>query len=191
MVTEGDIMNLALSRLGQSMILDVDLSTQQNAKIVRSHYPVERDHCLRLGDWSFATKRVVLSPSPTAPAFGYDYQYDLPFDFIGEQFVCSIGGGDLTYEIEGRTLLCNENGVWLTYTFKNTQTDQYSPEFISLLKLALARVIAYPITLSEPISRSIYDEFEMAKVEYLSMDSKGDGYDNERSETNWGSENWA
>jgi hypothetical protein len=186
MVTESDIMNLALSRLGQDLILDVDISTLNNAKIVRSHYPLARDHCLRLGDWSFATKRVVLSPSVSPPEFGYDYKYELPSDYLGEQFVYDLSDNEICYEIEGRTLLCNESGIRLVYTFRNTNTSEFTPEFTSLLKLHLAKEIAYPITLSEPIARSISNELEDMKVEYLSMDSKGSGYDHQHGEPGWG-----
>lgn len=186
MTTESDIMNLALTRLGQDMILDVELSDIQNAKIVRAHYPIARDHCLRLGDWSFATKRVVLSPHPSPPPFKYEYQFELPSDFIGEQFVNNLNGSEICYEIEGRTLLCNESGIELTYTFRNVKTGEYTPEFISLLKLQLAKEIAYPITLSEPIARSVSNELEELKPEYLSMDSKGSGYNHQTGENDLG-----
>ena len=191
MVTESDIMNLALTRLGQSIILDVELSELQNAKVVRTHYPAARDHCLRLGDWSFATKRQVLSPAQQAPAFGYEYKYELPHDYIGEQFISDTNGNEVDYEIEGgRTLLCNSNGIRLTYTYREENTTNFSPEFITLLKIYLAKEIAYPITLSEPVSRSVRDEFEETKVECLSMDSKGSGYDNQTGSIELGGEAW-
>lgn len=191
MVTESDIMNMALTRLGQSPILDVEISTLQNAKTVRQHYALARDYCLRLGDWSFATKRLVLSPRPDAPAFGYDYEFSLPSNFLSEQFVYDLNGSELCYEIEGdRTLLCNSNGVRLVYTSKVTDTLLFTPEFTQLLKMQLAKEIAYPITLSEPIARSVQDELEEMKIEYLSVDSKGNGYDIKREEINWGAGTW-
>ena len=182
---------MALTRLGQSPILDVDVSALQNAKTVRQHYPLARDYCLRLGDWSFATKRVVLSPRPTAPAFGYTHQFDLPSDFLSEQFVCDLDGSDLCYELEGdRTLLCDSAGVRLVYTSKVEDTLLFNPEFTQLLKMQLAKEIAYPITLSESIARSVQDELEEMKIEYLSIDSKGNGFNIKREEIDWGVGSW-
>jgi len=191
MVTESDIMNMALTRLGQNPILDVELSTLQNAKVVRQHYELARDYCLRLGDWSFATKRIVLSPRPSAPVFGYDKQFDLPSDFLSAQEVCDLSGNPIEYKLEAeRTLLVNSDGVRLIYTAKIEDTLLFTPEFSQLLKMQLAKEIAYPITLSESIARSVQDELEEMKIEYISVDDRGNGFSILNDDINWEAGTW-
>lgn len=182
-VTEADIKNWALVRCGQRRILDVETSNSRNAEVVNAEYPLALEHCLRLADWSFATSRIKLSADTVAPTFGYTYAYTPPVDLCNIQGVYSpdVVTIDPTtpkvkYQYEKGKILCEANGINLIYTSKEVASTLFTPEFIALLRLAIAKEIAYSITLSEGIAQAINTQFEEAKVEYLSLDNKGDDY---------------
>lgn len=68
-----DLANLALLRLGNKPITDLDESPAAKA-----FYPMVRDVALSWAPWTFATTRQRLARLPTPPVSVWRYQYELP-----------------------------------------------------------------------------------------------------------------
>lgn len=68
-----DLANLALLRLGEQPITDLDESPAAKA-----FYPLVRDVALSWAPWTFATTRQRLARLPDPPASTYRWQYELP-----------------------------------------------------------------------------------------------------------------
>lgn len=91
MASKVEIMNMALVILGEQRIA----SPTEDVKAARelsAVWDISRRALLRAYRWGFAMKRVALAASATAPAFQFDYQYQLPADFVrldsvGDYFV--------------------------------------------------------------------------------------------------------
>ena len=82
MASEVGIVNIALQRIKNTKrISDLGEGTKE-ANAADDIYDEMRDLLLDLHTWNFATKRVKLGRLSSTPAFGWDYEYELPADFI-------------------------------------------------------------------------------------------------------------
>jgi hypothetical protein len=171
--TQTEIANMALVRIGQEPILSLE-ADNKNARIVKLFYENARNYCLKIGSWSFATKRVTLALLEDAPAFGYDNQFSLPADFLDVQRIQDEAGNRITeFKIENNRILTNESFLNLIYTFKATEADDFSPEFIELLWYKILSQITYPILLSDEITKKHEDKYQDLEDQYVTLDDKG------------------
>lgn len=81
MASDIDIVNAALSKLGERRILNF-ADKSPAGRIAARTYPDLRDAMLREFPWNFATTRAALSASTEAPAFGFAFAYPLPADLL-------------------------------------------------------------------------------------------------------------
>ena len=150
-----DICNSALYKVGASRISSL---TEQNkaARICNDIFSKIRDEVLRAHPWNFATKRIQLARETTVPTFGFNYQYGLPSDclrVLGVSPDSNIGTTPKVYhKIEGRKLLCNDEQVFISYIFKETNTGNYDPNFVEGLAFRLAQELAYPMVQSSELT---------------------------------------
>ena len=81
MATEIDVINTALSSLGEGPISTLSDGVPA-ARLANRTYADYRDDLLRDYAWNFATLRFSLSASATAPLFEFDNAYLLPSDYL-------------------------------------------------------------------------------------------------------------
>lgn len=151
MASAVDICNRALQIVGATTIVALTEDTR-NARACNVAYAPQRQRLLRRYIWSFAKKRTVLAPDPTAPAFGFTTKFQLPSDFM------RLAGPDVAdpddqedWTIEGRTLLSNidTTSVNLIYVQDVTDVNQMDPSFREALSGLIAAQIAEPLTQSQ------------------------------------------
>lgn len=145
-MTETDILNMALSRLGEPRVSDIDENLPA-AISARVHYEVVRDSLLRSHPWNWAIGRATLSQGDT-PAFGWDYSYPLPSDCLR---VITFNGlqaarSNAEYHLEGGSLLTNMDAAQITYVRRITDPTVYDPLFVEVLSLRLAAAICMDVT---------------------------------------------
>lgn len=117
------------------------------ARIAANLYPSFRDSLLRAHPWNCATKRVVLSPDSTAPAWGYAYRFTLPGDWLRTVQV-GDDDSDIDFKSEGRYLLADESTLKLRYIFRNTNEATWDAALVALAEQGMAAAMAYPLTQS-------------------------------------------
>lgn len=86
MASQVEIMNRAAAILGEERIS----SPSEDVKVARelsATWAISRRALLRGYRWGFAMKRAALAALSTAPAHQFDYQYQLPADFLRLDFV--------------------------------------------------------------------------------------------------------
>jgi hypothetical protein len=138
--TPTHVCNLALGRLGEKRIMDMDEETTAG-RACKLHFETARDSVMRSHRWNFAQKRVTLTKLVAAPAFGWENQFTLPADCLrvlevnDSEFEVHRGN---RWEIEGRVLLSNEDSVELVYTARTTDTTLWDPLFVEALATYLA-----------------------------------------------------
>ncbi|MEK9796979.1 MAG: hypothetical protein VW713_09580, partial [Alphaproteobacteria bacterium] len=71
----------ALLLLGDAPISSFD-EDNDRTRLVANLYSAKRDRVLRAHPWNCATKREVLSPDATAPAFDWANRFLLPGDWL-------------------------------------------------------------------------------------------------------------
>jgi hypothetical protein len=159
LATDVSICSNALLMLGDKAISSLNPPDNTDAAgMVANIYPQIRDKVLRAHPWNCAVKRVILAPDATAPAFDYDYQFQLPSDWLR---TLQVGQRDDTvdYRMEGRKILCNESVFYLKYVFQNTVESTYDSMLVHIMTLAVRAAIAYGITKSSAMATLCLQEY--------------------------------
>lgn len=141
-MNETDICNRALGRIGEERIMSM-ADASAAARACDLHFAGTRDEVLRGHRWNFATSRVALSRLSDAPAFGWDYQFALPTDFLRALEVnCAEDDVGYPWAVEGSNLLTNETAVNLVYIRRETNVAKWDSLFGEALTLKLAMKLA-------------------------------------------------
>lgn len=148
-MTNTDLANMALSRLGEPRISDIAENTPA-AISCRENLELVRDSLLRSHPWNFAMARAELSQGET-PVFGWEYSYALPADilrlmtFNGVQ--ASMCAADFT--IEAGYLLTDVEEAKVTYVRRVVDPTLFDPLFVEVLVFRLAAGIAMDVTATQ------------------------------------------
>ncbi len=142
-LTEKEVVvcNQALDRIN-STNFTFAVQTKQEGIKANTHYTQTRDALLRSFEWSFAKARAALVADTNTPDFEWDYQFNLPADYLRQREVYGVGGLFLTTDrwvIEGNKLLTNDSTADLKYIKKVTDPDDFDPLFTEVLILQLVR----------------------------------------------------
>lgn len=147
-----DICNHALSLVAADPIVDFSDGTRQAGLCARL-YPIVLDQVLEARTWTFSTGRATLLPDATPPVWGYGQQFLIPSDWLRVLEVYanpptssnSNPTKPLEWNREGQYILCNKDKVYVSYTFRTTNTALMSPTFRDCLAYRLAGELAIPI----------------------------------------------
>ena len=164
------IANLALTKIGDLRITSLSENTKP-AREVNAVYTMLRDKLQRRFVWNFCKARVELAALSDAPAFGYNYQYQLPSDClrvlqVGEFFpppslADYVGGSSAEYAIEGRRILTNDDGpIYLRYLQRVEDPTQFDVTFDA----AFAALIA--MNVCDALAQGSGTRLEQAKADY-------------------------
>lgn len=152
----------ALLRLGAAPINSFDEAETEGidrARIAANLWPSVSDDVLRSHPWNCAVKRVVLSPSATAPAFEWAYQYTLPSDWLRTLSVNDSETWTDSWRQEGGKVLYNSNTLNLRYIARISPAS-FDSMLSKALELAMAHAMAYPLTKSTSLRDSMEAELE-------------------------------
>lgn len=156
--TPVSICSNALLMLGDKPISSFEDGTDRS-RLAANLWGSLRDYVLRRHPWNCATKRVVLAPDVTPPAFEFSAQFSLPSDFLRVQSVGLLGEKP-RYKIEGRKILMDGTICSLIYTFRNEVPATWDAMLIHAMTQVMRAVFAYPITQSgsmEQLAESVLD----------------------------------
>lgn len=147
-LTKTDIVNGALSLLGQPAITDLDSDDSEEGSTARTWYLLTRQQTLAKHPWRFAQKTVSLTADATPSNARYGSSFLVPADFI------SITETDLDVEsiyyiLEGDRIVVDSRravGVMsLTYTFQEENVGRYAPWYVEYLQAELASKMCYAL----------------------------------------------
>tara|TARA_R110000824_G_scaffold38373_5_gene117280 strand:- start:274 stop:906 length:633 start_codon:yes stop_codon:yes gene_type:complete len=162
-LTKIEISNNALSTIGERAITDFyPTESTERARVVTRRYAEIRDSLLRSHPWNFSTKRVALSATVTAPAFGFDYAYPLPSDYLRV-----LGTDDEGYEwqIEAHTdgsaiLVTNRSNIpKIKYIYKNDTPSTYDSLFTQAFVYRLGADLSQHLTGRPEIAKLLMGTF--------------------------------
>jgi len=175
MATDVEICSNALLLLGAKPIASFQ-EVSDAARICANIYPLAKRDILRKHNWNCATKRVVLSPETTAPAFDWSYQFARPSDWL-RTIQVGYQGQELEYVIEGVRLLANTNVLPLVYVAEVTE-GEWDSLLTQVMVKRMEMDLAYPITKSTSLRDSLKQEFYAAGVGVLAQAKTIDGQEN-------------
>lgn len=159
-VTEVDICNGALIKLGAERILTLD-DNNTRARLVKESYPKMRDLLLFSHPWKFNKSYSQLGQvALPAGVFDYSYAFQLPSDCAR---VFNIEFENIRWDvIEGGILLSDASTMRIQYGKKITQADKFDSSFREALEWAIAADIAYALTQSTAQLQTAKQGMEMA-----------------------------
>jgi len=156
MASTVDICNGALNQLGATTILSLT-EDSKNARLCNSRFTQVRDAVFRSHPWNCLQKRVQLASSTNTPAWGYKFQFDLPGDCLR---LLRILDFDSNYQVEGRSILSNNETMKILYISRITDANQYDELLRETLSAALAADIAYAITSNNTTSQNMIANYQ-------------------------------
>ena len=127
------ICNGALNQLGATTILSLT-EDSKNARLCNSRYTQVRDSLFRSHPWNCLQKRVELAADTDKPAWGFSSQYTLPADCLR---LLRILDFDSNYQVEGRSILSNNETMKILYISRVEDPNQYDELLRETLSAAL------------------------------------------------------
>ena len=168
-MTRTDICNLALRRVGEQTIMNLD-ETSKNAEICNLIFEPVYKQCLRTSNWNFATKRQILVQDTVSPAFGWSYRFILPASYIKALRLSD----NQEYSIEGGKLLTCCSDAELVYISYIDDMNQLDDLFVKYLYLKLAVEMSYTLTETNTILNGLVQLAEQAERDALFFNSSED-----------------
>ena len=181
------ICNAALQLIKHSKSITSLTQGTKEANACEVIYEEMRDALLSMHDWNFATRRVKLARLTETPAFGWDYGYQLPADFLRLSSIHDNddGRGTVPYKIEGNQIQSDASDVYLRYVRRETDPNTMMP----LFRLALSKLLAsrLAVTLAQSTSRSndMYNQFTKDDLPTAKSADAIQDYPEELPESNW------
>ena len=170
MATANDIVNFALTKLGQETVSDYTADNNARARVMNSLYDIQRKALLRQYRWAFSKKRASLASLTTTPEFGYAYEYQLPTDCL--QLI--LVNGDQPdpnwtrynenpipeYVVEGRKILSGDEGpIEIIYVSDAEEAGDFDAAFVEAFATKLAREGCMKITQSRTQKQALDEDY--------------------------------
>jgi len=176
-----EICNIALSRIGDTLITDLNENSKQ-ARTCKLLYEPERDLLLHSHYWNFAMKRKSLAQLSEAPDFEYDYQYQLPTDYLRDR---ELYESTANYVIEGDRLLINEDVVYLKYIARITDPNKFNPAFLICLALKMGAELSIRLADSKTLKKLTLQEYLMQIREAYRLNAIEGNPPEDMDDTDW------
>ena len=172
MASQVDILNRALIKLGAGQVTSITDNTKA-ARVLSGLWDTVRKSELTRRFWYFALARASLPVLSTAPAWGFDSQFQLPTGFlklvqINDTFIAPglvdyRSGDDSAYAIEGSNILTNFPApLKIRYVMDVTDTSLFDPLFGEVMASKIAYEACYAITQSRDGQSAAMTDYKMA-----------------------------
>jgi len=163
MASKVSIANQALTWLGANTITAFTDNSDE-AKLVSANYDGVRDAVLEDAAWTFASRRVVLTPALAPPDFGFKNQFLIPPDTLRIRTVrndgMNSGPSNLDWVLEDRRILSDAARIYVKYLARVDDPSQYSPLFIQAIAARLAADLAIPVTGSRMMQSDMWGLYQ-------------------------------
>ena len=162
--TDVAICNLALARLGQKPISSIDAPTTWIEDLCALHFPMTRQSLFRGYVFNFTKKYAQLTVDATeTPAFGYTNAFALPNDFIrllalGDVTINNDVPPNLYDVVNGYVYTDQEDDtdtLNIQYVFDNLVVAKWDALFKKLIRLELAKDMAFAFTLRSTLVNAL------------------------------------
>lgn len=166
------VANRALTKLGAARIISLEDDNKQ-ARAIANCFEDLRDDELRAHRWQFAMKRTELAALADAPAFGYQYQYGLPpdylrMDMVDDRFPAAVMDNYIDAEyfdwtIEGNLVLTDIGApLKLRYIARVEEPNSWDSNFREALASRIAMEICEDLTQSDTKKQAAANDYKRA-----------------------------
>lgn len=163
-LTETDVANMALLKLGGDTIDAISDTDVKAARIANTLFGQLRDEMLRAHPWNFAVTRDQLVADEGGPDFEFTYSYTLPDGFLR---LLSLYNDPCRFQLEAHTILSDSDTMDIAYVASIADPTDWDPLFTEAFATRLASEMAFALTGSAPLQRSLmeqhYEKLRVAK----------------------------
>lgn len=176
MASQVGICNQAINLVGGTQIVNINDEIQE-ATICKAIYDDIRDLVLEDADWTFATKRYLLTPEAETPAWGYMFQFTILPEVLrvinaSDSIDRLNGDSDLDWRREGNLILCDiSTNLYMKGVRQITDPAKFSAGFTQAFVYKIAAHLAIPIA----GSRTLHDKMEALYHDHKDMAIANDG----------------
>ncbi|WP_299444692.1 hypothetical protein [uncultured Rhodospira sp.] len=171
--SEVEICNSAFVKIGEDTIVSMDEDRKQ-ARFAKRQYPIKRRQLLRSYRWNFAIRRTSLAPEASAPSFGFNHKFLLPYNAIKVIGLYDENEPQNNYtstrtpfKVEGRYILADEDTLRIFYLEDVIDPNQFDPMFTESLSWFLAWELGYALSggpqIAEQARQSFYQSIREAR----------------------------
>ncbi len=178
------ICNQALGWLGADTITSLNDPVRE-AQLCKDNFFDLRDAVLQEREWTFAVRRLILTPMVLSPVYGYENQFLLPTDvlrvlniptslgtFGGLPFLAGGAGADASqglpdWRVEsspdgsGNIIVANVDRIRVRVIWRVTNETLWSPMFAQTVAARLAADLAMPLVNSRQLQQDMWNLYEM------------------------------
>lgn len=173
MVSQVDILNVALIEVGAKIITDPDEDKKAaiQTKIV---FPMMRDAVLRAHPWNFALERAQLPAETTGPVFGPKYSYLLP---TSPHCLRALRVGEfddrIVWRVEGRKILTDAVApINLRYISQVTALSRFDALYTVTLGARIGATIAKSISGETGLAKDLWSLYVAKLREARNIDAQ-------------------
>lgn len=152
-LTALDVCNLALSKLGEPPIRDIDPNGSLASRLCHLHYHPARREVLCAHRWSFAVRTCRIS-SADADDGVHSVGHPLPADCLRVLQVSSP-----CWTLRGRCVYCPAPEIRVMYITDEEDPAAWDPPFVEALATLLASRLCIPLTSSTTARKALSEEY--------------------------------
>lgn len=176
------IANRALTKVGDQRILSL-LDDTNAGRTLNSMFTLVRDAELRRHRWKFSITRTSLLALVTAPAWGYQYQFPLPSDYlalvqVNDFYVRPMSKNAAPWSIErssdgtGTVLLTDLAApLYVRYVSRVEDSSLFDPLFVESFACKLAYEACEALTQSNTKKDSLAKDYQFSLTEAVRVDA--------------------
>lgn len=152
-----DICNMALSRLGESPITEINPNGSLASRLCYMHYHPVRREVLCAHRWSFATMRTTLhsAEESNGDLSPRQLRHSLPVDCLRV-----LGVNARSWTLRGRAVYTPATDIHLLYIADVEDTSLFDPMFTEALVLRLAWKLCIPLINSTTARQALGEEYQ-------------------------------
>jgi len=172
MASRVDVANRALTKLGAARIIDF-IDDNQQARAIQAMFDIVADAEMRSHLWSFTVRRVDLASLVSKPNWGYEYEYELPSDYlkllqvnetyVGPNMSDYRNTSTAEYVLEDRKILTDfDSPLRIRYQARVVDTTKWDATFIEAMASRLAMELAEDLTQSNAKRADAIEDYKRA-----------------------------
>ena len=186
------ICNQALGWLGADSILSINDASKE-AQLCKENFDALRDAVLEEREWTFAVRRLYLTPLVATPVYGYANNFLLPaevlrvlnipgaasnvvggLDALNGGRGADAGQGLADWRVEsidaGNVIVANTAAIHCRVIWQVVNEKLWSPLFIQALAARLAADLAMPLVNSRALQQDMWKLYDMKLATAATMD---------------------
>lgn len=150
------ICNQALTQVGEPTITSL-AEESKPARLCDLRFNDVKWAVLRAHPWNCATKRTSLARLTETPAYEFAYKFQLPADWLR---LVSTQNPDISYRIEGRELLANEQTFNCKYVHRVDDVTDLDTLCQAAIAARLAAELALPLARSAERQKNLWEQYK-------------------------------